>query len=72
MKRFDSKALYAALDQQRQEQGLSWQQLSKLVGVSPSTLARTRAGGRLEVDGMLAMVAWLRRPVEDFVREVLT
>jgi transcriptional regulator with XRE-family HTH domain len=68
MKRFDSKALYAALDHQRQEQGLSWQQLGKRVGVSPSTLTRTRKGGRMEVDGMLAMVAWLRRPVEDFVR----
>ena len=71
MKRFDVKALYAALDRKRQEQGLTWQQLAKVVGVSPSTLTRTRDGGRLEVDGMLAMVAWLGRPVEDFVRNRL-
>ena len=71
MKRFDAKALYAALDRKRQEQGLTWQQVGKAIGVSPSTLTRTRDGSRLEVDGMLAMVAWLGRPVEDFVRDQL-
>ena len=69
MKRFDSQALFAALDRQRQERGMSWQELGREIGVSPSTITRTRSGGRLEVDGMLAMVAWLGRPVEDFVRD---
>jgi len=69
MKRFDTRALYAALDRQRQARGLSWQDLGQAIGVSPSTIMRTRDGGRLEVDGMLAMVAWLDRPVEDFVRD---
>ena len=69
MKRFDSKALYAALDRRRHEEGLSWQQLGKLIGVSPATMTRMRGSGRLEVDGMLAMVGWLGRPVEDFVRD---
>lgn len=69
MKRFDSQALYAALDKQRQERGISWQELSRAIGVSASTIARTRVGSRLEVDGMLAMVTWLGRPVEDFVKE---
>ena len=69
MKRFDASALYAALDRRRQAEGLSWQQLGRVVGVSPATMTRMRAGGRLEVDGMLAMVAWLGRPVEDFVRD---
>ena len=39
------------------------------IGVSVSTIARTQKGGRMEVDGMLAMVAWLNVPVETFVRE---
>jgi len=69
MKRFDSKALYAALDAQRAARNLSWQQVSKEIGVSVATITRTRKGGRLEVDGMLAMVAWLGVPVESFVRE---
>jgi len=29
-------------------------------------LTRTKAGGRLEVDGMLNMVRWLSRTVESF------
>jgi len=69
MKRFDAKALYAALDRKRQDEELTWQQLARAIGVSAATLTRTRDGGRLEVDGMLAMVAWLGRRVEDFVRD---
>jgi hypothetical protein len=38
------------------------------VGVSPSTMTRTKLGGRLEVDGMLAMVRWVGRTVESFTR----
>ena len=66
--RFDCKALYEKLDQQRLAQGLSWQDVARATGVSAATLTRTRQGGRLEVDGMLAMVAWLGLPVEHFVR----
>ncbi|HYW74050.1 MAG TPA: hypothetical protein VE961_23710 [Pyrinomonadaceae bacterium] len=69
MKRFDSRALYAALDKQRKVRDLSWQNVSKEIGVSVATILRTQKGGRLEVDGMLAMVAWLGVPVESFVRE---
>ena len=39
------------------------------MGLSATTVARTRTGGRMEVDGMLAMVRWLGVPVETFVRE---
>ena len=68
--RFDAKALYAALDRQRSERGMTWQEVARATGVSAATLTRTREGGRLEVDGMLAMVAWLGLPVEHFVRQV--
>lgn len=67
--RFDSKALYVALDAQRVQRGMTWTQVAAVTGVSAATLTRTRAGGRLEVDGMLAMVRWLGVPVETFVRE---
>ena len=69
MKRFDSKALYAALDEQRQARHLSWQAVAKEIGVSVPTIAHTQKGGRMEVDGMLAMVDWLGVAVETFVRE---
>ena len=69
MVRFDAKALHAALDAQRAARGLTWTQVAAATGVSAGTIARTRAGGRLEVDGMLAMVRWLGVPIETFVRE---
>lgn len=69
MKRFDSTALYNALDQKRRDQQMSWSQVSAEIGVSVSTITRTQRGSRLEVDGMLALVEWLGVPVETFVRE---
>jgi len=68
MTRFDPKALYAALDEQRQARGLTWAQVAKETGVAAATLKRTEQGGRLEVDGVLAMVGWLGRSVESFTR----
>ena len=64
--RFNTAALFEALDAQRRARSLSWAQVAAEVGVSPSTLTRTKLGGRMEVDGMLAMVRWLGRSVESF------
>jgi transcriptional regulator with XRE-family HTH domain len=69
MRRFDARALHRALDERRIARGLSWAEVARQIGVSPATLVRTQEGGRLEVDGMLAMVGWLGLPVEHFVRE---
>jgi transcriptional regulator with XRE-family HTH domain len=70
MPRFDTAALYHALEQQRIERNMTWRQLADEVGVSVATITRTRSGGRMEVDGMLALVRWLGVPVETFVREM--
>lgn len=64
--RFDSAALYAALDAQRRSRGMTWAEVAAEIGVSASTLTRTRLGGRMEVDGMLAMARWLGRTAESF------
>ena len=66
--RFDAKALFDAMDQQRRERGITWQQVARETGVSSGTLTRTKLGGRMEVDGMLSMVRWLNRTVESFVQ----
>jgi len=66
MIRFDPKALYQALDARRVEHGLTWKQVAAETGVAEATIKRTREGGRMEVDGMLAMVSWLGVPVETF------
>ena len=69
MRRFDAKALHKALDEQRKRRDMSWNDVSKEIGVSASTLRRTEKGGRMEVDGMIAMVYWLDEKVETFKRE---
>jgi transcriptional regulator with XRE-family HTH domain len=68
MRRLDSAALYAALDQRRAARGLTWADLAVETGVSVATIKRTERGGRMEVDGMLALVDWLGVPVDTFVR----
>ncbi len=57
------------MDQQRKDRGMTWADISKEIGVSASTIRRTKDGGRMEVDGMIAMVDWLGVQVETFVRE---
>jgi len=69
MVRFDTQALYEALDQRRTAREMTWAMVAAEMGVSAATIARTRTGGRMEVDGMLAMVRWLDVPVETFVRD---
>jgi hypothetical protein len=67
--RFDVRALYDAMDAQRRARGMSWRQMAQeMGGISPSTLTCTRLGGRIKVDGMLAMVRRLGRTVESFTR----
>ena len=70
MRRCDTKALYVATDDRRVARGMSWAQVAVAIGVSEATTRRTREGGRMEVDGILAMVGWLDTAVEAFVREV--
>lgn len=48
---------------------MTWTEISKEIHVSASTIQRTKLGGRMEVDGMIAMVDWLGVPVETFIRE---
>ena len=66
--RFDRPALYAALDAQRCARGISWQQISREIGVAASTLVATKSPGPMETDGMLAMVRWLGYSPKSFIR----
>jgi transcriptional regulator with XRE-family HTH domain len=69
MKRFNSKGLYDALNAQRLARNLTWREVADQIGISVTTITRVKSGGRMEVNGMLAMVEWLRVPVETFVRD---
>jgi transcriptional regulator with XRE-family HTH domain len=70
MRRLDSAALFAAIDQRRSAAGLTWTALAHDTGVSVATIRRLERGGRMEADGLLALVGWLGVPVETFVRDV--
>ena len=64
----DVAALHAALDQKRRKLDLSWRQLAKAAGVSPSTLTRMGQGKRPDVDSFASLVAWLGMSAEKFLR----
>jgi len=64
--RLDVRSLYAALESERRARSLSWRQLAKEAGVSPSTLSRLGNGYRPDVDAFAKLVQWLHLPAEDF------
>src|SRR5258707_10372551 len=65
--RLDTEALHAALDAQRGARKLSWRQLAKEVGVSPSTMTRLANGQRPDIDAFAALVRWLAMPADSFL-----
>lgn len=63
------ETLVAALDAERQTKGLSWRQLAKEAGVSPSTLTRIQQGKSPDVNTFSALTRWLNIPAERFYNE---
>ena len=63
------EALVAALDRERQSKGISWRQLAKDAGVSPSTLTRMQQGKSPDVNTFSALTQWLNIPAERFYAE---
>lgn len=65
----DVGALYAALDQQRRHQDLTWRKLAKDMEISPSTFTRMAQGRHPDVDTFVALCSWLGIPAESFARD---
>lgn len=63
----DVRGLYAALDAVRTHKELSWRQLAREIGVSPSTFSRLANRQKPDVDSFAAMVHWLNVPAERFM-----
>src|ERR1700742_1760612 len=68
--RIDVRALYASLDAARIARNMSWRQLAKEIGVSPSMLSRLGNDLRPDADGFATLVRWLNMPAEQFMIEV--
>ena len=56
---FDSEALALALDEQRQQRGLTWRQVAREAGVSPSLMTRLACGDQPTVRSLVAVLGWL-------------
>ena len=74
--RADVSALHLALQYHRTMTGMSWPDVPtrlKVLGArtSASGLIRYATGGRIDIDGMVAVCRWLDRPVADFLRWTL-
>ena len=71
--RFDTRALYAALDVERSAQGLTWHAVAAATGVGDAgALRRLRAGGRVMFPDAMRVLGWLGAPAAQFVRVVAT
>ena len=69
MAHLDIAALYATLDAERQQRGLSWREVSRQTGVSASTLSRMGKGeSRPDVDAFATLVHWLGADANVFLR----
>lgn len=65
---FDDAAFFEALEQRRRTEGLSWRQLGRRLGLSPSTFSRLARGKRPDVETFIKLLAWLDIPAAMFMR----
>lgn len=67
--RWDTKALYAAMDEQRAARGLTWKDVAREVGgCTPAMLTALAKGGRAGLPGVMRIVRWLGQPATAFTR----
>jgi transcriptional regulator with XRE-family HTH domain len=67
--RFDSRAIYDALQQERLRRGLTWQQAAdELPGFTPSMLTNLANGPLIGFPRVMTLIQWIGRPAAAFVR----
>jgi hypothetical protein len=66
--RWSLKLLYAAMDEKRRPQGLTWPELAAILGCSPNQLTGLRtAKFATNIDLAMRISQWIGRPAADFV-----
>ena len=65
-KQLDVAALYRDLDLIRSHGEMSWRDVARETGCSPSTFSRLAEGKRPDADALCTLVAWLRVPLTRF------
>lgn len=67
--RWDTKALYTALDARRRDRALTWAALAREVGgFTPGMLAHLSKGSRTAFPQVMRLVQWLQQPAVTFTR----
>ena len=67
--RWDTPALFSALNEQRQERGLTWAEVAgEIGGCTPGMLTNLSKGGRVGFPHVMRLVRWLDRPAVTFTR----
>ncbi len=66
--RFDTIALYGALDRVRSERGVTWGVVAGELGTTPGVIARFTKGGRTNANLMVAAAEWAGEPVESLLQ----
>src|SRR5215471_17991835 len=65
--RFDTRAIYAALDVQRIGRGMTWKEVAaEIGGMNAPALTRLSKGGRTGFPDVMRIVRWLGRPAASF------
>lgn len=67
--RWDSRTLFAAVDQARRVRQLTWTAVARDVGgFTPNMLTNLSKGGRVTFPGAMRLVRWLGQPAAAFTR----
>jgi hypothetical protein len=71
--RFDRRALHAAVNEEREHRGMTWEQVASEIWPSgpwgPQQLKSMAGGGRADVYQAVAVCEWLGRPIQSFLYE---
>lgn len=64
----DYSALWGALNTARQTRRMSWRDVAKAIGTSPSTFTRLANGKGTDADTFVSLTKWLQVDAEEFMR----
>jgi hypothetical protein len=65
--RWDLNQLHTALNQRRQERGLTWSELAQELGCTPSRLTNLRTARMADLDLTMRVTQWLEKPAAEFI-----
>jgi len=65
--RWDLNQLHTALNEQRRERGLTWQELAEEIGCTPGRLTNLRTARQADMDLAMRVTQWLGKPAAQFI-----